>query len=70
MAEIDGPRVCSSILPWPSGGTQPPWDGSTTAAIHGLLSIDHIAVPAAWTVLDIEHHPAFSNGTRISDHDA
>jgi endonuclease/exonuclease/phosphatase family metal-dependent hydrolase len=129
MAEIDGLRVCSSILPWRSCGTQPPWTGSTTAAktesavasieavaptvwggdwnhamsgrewsgsqpgrrsileavdrlglqlptegaphqIPGLLSIDHIAVPTSWTVLKFEHHPAFSNGARISDHDA
>ena len=38
--------------------------------IDGLLSIDHIAVPADWRVLDIEHHPALSDGDKISDHDA
>lgn len=38
--------------------------------IDGLLSIDHIAVPQTWAVLDVEHHPAFSGGARISDHDA
>jgi hypothetical protein len=38
--------------------------------IEGLLSIDHIAVPAAWTVLTIEHHPALAGFARISDHDA
>ena len=38
--------------------------------IEGLLSIDHIAVPKSWSVLDVEHHPARSDGARISDHDA
>jgi hypothetical protein len=38
--------------------------------IEGLLSIDHIAVPADWRVLEVEHHPAFAGGARISDHDA
>lgn len=38
--------------------------------IEGLLSIDHIAIPASWTVLGVEHHPAFVDGVRISDHDA
>ncbi len=38
--------------------------------IEGLLSIDHIAVPTDWRVLEIEHHPALSDGARISDHDA
>lgn len=129
MAEIDGLRVCSSILPWRSCGNRPPWTGSTTAEkteaatasimagtptvwggdwnhamagrewsgsqrgrrsildaverlgmqlptagsphrIEGLLSIDHIAVPTDWRVLEIEHHPALSDGARISDHDA
>jgi hypothetical protein len=129
MAEIDGLRVCSSVLPWRSCGAAPPWTGLTTAEkteaatasitagtptvwggdwnhamagrdwsgsmqgrrsileavdrlglqvptaasphqIDGLLSIDHIAVPASWRVLEIEHHPALSGGDRISDHDA
>lgn len=38
--------------------------------IDGLLSIDHIAIPASWTVLDLEHHLASSDGARISDHDS
>jgi hypothetical protein len=129
MAEIDGLRVCSSILPWRTCGVEAPWVGSTTGAktesavacieaaaprvwggdwnnamsgrewsgsqegrrsileavgqlglqvatekaphqISGLLSIDHIAIPALWTVLGFEHYSAFSNGARISDHDA
>jgi endonuclease/exonuclease/phosphatase family metal-dependent hydrolase len=129
MAEIDGLRVCSSILPWRSCGTREPWAGSNTAEktvaaitsitaavpsvwggdwnhamsgrewsgsqqgrrsildavdqlglqlptagsphqLEGLLSIDHMAVPADWTVLAIEHHSAVSGGAMISDHDA
>ena len=45
----------------------------TAAAPHqidGLLSIDHIAIPLAWRVLDVERHPAIASGARISDHDA
>ena len=38
--------------------------------IDGLSSIDHIAIPMAWSVLDVEHHPALTSGVRISDHDA
>jgi endonuclease/exonuclease/phosphatase family metal-dependent hydrolase len=33
-------------------------------------SIDHVAVPAEWRVLEVERHRARSDGTRISDHDA
>ncbi len=50
-------------------GLQLPTAGSPHQ-IEGLLSIDHIAVPAEWSVLAIEHHPALSRGTTISDHDA
>jgi hypothetical protein len=35
-----------------------------------MLSIDHIAVPAAWTVHALEHRRATHGGSRISDHDA
>ena len=38
--------------------------------IHDLLSIDHIAIPAAWDVADVQRHPAFHDGKRLSDHDA
>jgi hypothetical protein len=44
--------------------------GDAAHQIDGLLSIDHIAVPASWTVLAVEHHPAFVDDVRISDHDA
>ena len=129
MAEVDGIRVCASILPWRNCGTRVPWTGSTTAEktadavtaveraapavwggdwnhamsgrewsgsvagrqsilasvdrlglqvptadaphqIDGLLSIDHLAVPMSWPVVGVEHHRAFVDGQRISDHDA
>jgi hypothetical protein len=38
--------------------------------IEGLLSIDHIAIPAEWTVVGVEHFSACYDGVRISDHDA
>jgi hypothetical protein len=38
--------------------------------IDGLLSIDHIAIPAAWATSEVEHHSAVLGGARISDHDA
>ncbi|MCD4536081.1 endonuclease/exonuclease/phosphatase family protein [Nocardioides sp. cx-169] len=38
--------------------------------LEGLLSIDHIAVPATWEVGVTERHRAFVGETRISDHDA
>lgn len=38
--------------------------------IEGLSSIDHIAIPVSWSVLDIEHHPAYTGSAQISDHDA
>lgn len=129
MVDIDGLRVCSSILPWRSCGVRSPWEGATTAEkteaavadieastpmvwggdwnhalsgrewsgsvrgrqaiqeavarlgmqvptaaaphrINGLLSIDHIAVPASWSLVSVEHYPASAAGARISDHDA
>lgn len=129
LTEVEGLRVCASILPWRTCGTQPPWVGATTAektaaavsavehaapsvwggdwnhalagpelagslagrhallgalerlglqvptasAPHqseGLLSIDHVAVPASWVINRVERHSAFVNGRRISDHDA
>lgn len=38
--------------------------------IEGLLSIDHIAVPATWGVDSCERLVAESAGARLSDHDA
>ncbi|MDI6908684.1 endonuclease/exonuclease/phosphatase family protein [Nocardioides sp.] len=129
MVELDGLRVCSSILPWRSCGIRDPWVGATSAEktssavafveasapsvwggdwnhalsgkewtgsvagrqsvlgaverlrlqvptassphqIEGLLSIDHIAVPASWVIKATQRHRAFIGKTRISDHDA
>ena len=39
-------------------------------AIEGLSSIDHIAVPAAWTVTSPRRIDATAEGRRLSDHDA
>lgn len=38
--------------------------------LPGLLSVDHVAVPAGWSVAAAEHHIAGPPGRRISDHDA
>lgn len=38
--------------------------------IEGLLSIDHIALPASWVVDNAQRHRALVGETRISDHDA
>ena len=129
LAEIDGLRVASSILPWRNGGGAPPWagqdQGSRTAAavtsiraaapvvwggdwnheltgrlyagskdgqtsilgaldhlglsapteasphrLPGALSIDHVAVPAFWTVVAVERVSAIVDGVELSDHDA
>lgn len=129
LAEVDGLRVCSSILPWRTCGTQeqwrvrpphgrpsPPWlasrrrsprcgagTGTTPCPgaserfqtgpeihpgrrwpsgfavaytqqphqIHGLLSIDHDAIPESWGgARDAEHFAAYSDGAKISDHDS
>ena len=44
---------------------------SLPSAIPDHATIDHIAVPAAWTVLDAHHESAVdSRGRRLSDHDA
>jgi hypothetical protein len=37
--------------------------------IEGLMSIDHIAIPATWDSR-VEHHSALREGHRLSDHDA
>jgi hypothetical protein len=45
---------------------------ATTDAPHqieGLLSIDHVATPAAWSTR-AEHHSALLDDGRLSDHDA
>lgn len=37
--------------------------------LPGLLSIDHVAVPTAWTVTNPVRVMAQKDGTRLSDHD-
>jgi hypothetical protein len=37
--------------------------------VEGLLSIDHIAIPATWRAR-VEHHSALLDEGRLSDHDA
>jgi hypothetical protein len=36
----------------------------------GGLSVDHIATPASWSAVSVEHRVASVDGKRISDHDA
>ncbi len=43
---------------------------SSPHQIEDLLSIDHIAVPKAWSVSTTRRHRAFAGEHRISDHDA
>lgn len=131
-AVVKGLTYCSSILPWRSCGSEPPWEGSrhadkTAAAvaalvevlpatnrvwggdwnhalkgresagsgegrrhlldaitalslhvptatqphqINGLLSIDHIGVPADSNVTRSQHLKAQVNNRQLSDHDA
>lgn len=129
LAEVDGLRVASSILPWRSSGGALPWIGqdqgsrTTDAVSHvqdavpivwggdwnheltgrlfagsivgrasilraldelGLAaptdttpqripparSIDHVAVPAFWTVTAVERVSSIVEGIALSDHDA
>lgn len=129
MAEIDGLRVCCSVLPWRSCGPHAGWAGETTAErtrgavaavesarpdvwggdwnhsltgpevagsldgrraivealtrlrlqaltsssphrLDGVSSIDHVAVPAAWQVDDVQRIAADQGRRRLSDHDA
>lgn len=129
LAEIDGLRIASSILPWRNSGGDPPWTGEdqsskTAAAVvaveaaapvvwggdwnheltgrlyagcrggrmsilgalnrlglsapthaspHRLVSarsIDHVAVPAFWSVVAVERVSAIVDGVELSDHDA
>lgn len=129
LAVVEGLRFCSSILPWRSCGSSPPWSGANTAdktavavssveasapdvwggdwnhalsgrewsgsvagreslleavdrlgmqvptsslshQIEDLLSIDHIALPGAWRVSDVQRFRALVGEIRISDHDA
>lgn len=49
MAELDGLRVCSSILPWRGCGTRVPWAGATTAerTIAAVAAVE-AAAPTVW----------------------
>lgn len=49
MVDVDGLRVCSSILPWRSCGSREPWVGATTAekTIAAAAAIE-LAAPAVW----------------------
>lgn len=44
--------------------------GRSPHHLDGIFSIDHVAVPARWHVVDAEHHSAAVDGVRVSDHDA
>lgn len=129
LAEVDGLRIASSVLPWRTGGGAPPWvghdQGSRTAAavmnirvaapavwggdwnheltgrlfagskdgrtsilaaldhlglsaptaasphrLPGAKSIDHVALPAFWSVTAVEHVSTIVDGVGLSDHDA
>lgn len=129
LAEVDGIRVASSILPWRSCGAALPWVGSTQGSrtadavsrisaahpsvwggdwnheltgrlytgsaegrtrLHRALadlrlqtptataphriatatSIDHVAVPEAWSVTAVDRVSAVVDGVALSDHDA
>ena len=129
LAEVEGLRVASSILPWRNCGGAPPWNGqdqgSRTAAavtsirtaapvvwggdwnheltgrlftgskdgrtsilealdhlglsaptrasphrLKGARSIDHVALPAFWSVVAVERVSAIADGVELSDHDA
>lgn len=49
MADVDGLRMCSSILPWKGCGAQEPWVGTTTAekTIAAVAAIE-LAAPVVW----------------------
>ncbi|GAA4100165.1 hypothetical protein ACFFOS_19300 [Nocardioides kongjuensis] len=129
LAEVDGLRIASSILPWRNSGSASPWtgedQGSRTAAavtaieaaapivwggdwnheltgrlyagsrggqlsilgaldrlglraptdvsphrLVGARSINHVAVPAFWSVVAVERVSAIADGVELSDHDA
>ena len=49
MADVDGLRVCSCILPWKGCGAREPWVGANTAerTIAAVAAIE-LAAPAVW----------------------
>lgn len=49
MADLDGIRVCSSILPWKGCGTRDPWAGATSAErTTAAVSAVEAAAPTVW----------------------
>ena len=54
--------ICSARLRVPTS--------ALGSASPGQRSIDHIAVPIGWGVLDAYRVPAEARGQRLSDHDA
>lgn len=49
MAELNGLRVCSSILPWRGCGTRDPWAGASTAEkTSAAVSAVKAAAPTVW----------------------
>lgn len=49
MADVDGLRVCSSILPWKGCGAREPWVGATAAerTIAAVAAVE-LAAPVVW----------------------
>jgi len=49
MADVDGLRACSSILPWKGCGAREPWVGSTTAErTTAAVAAIELAAPVVW----------------------
>lgn len=49
MAELEGLRVCSSILPWRSCGTRDPWLGATSGEkTSAAVAAVETCVPSVW----------------------
>lgn len=49
MVEVNGLRICSSILPWRSCGTRDPWRGTSTAERTAAAVTDlEVAKPVVW----------------------
>jgi endonuclease/exonuclease/phosphatase family metal-dependent hydrolase len=49
MAELDGLRVCSSILPWKGCGIRDPWVGATTAErTAAAVAAVEATAPTVW----------------------
>lgn len=49
MAEVDGIRFCSSVLPWRNCGNEDPWMGANTAerTIAAVAAVE-AAAPTVW----------------------